>query len=869
MSVFAALLVSLSAGPVEAVILTDENWAEYAPRGKEVDAIVGDLVLRNESFVAVIAAPRADRHANLTCRNVGGCLIDFTTRDEPNDQLTVYRPGGKDVRYRQWEIATGDTEDDPQSFEAIDKGRIYSAAVVTLAVESLDKPPMRTEYRFAGGESRFDNSAELSVTTDNPPAPPTDILRMDAKNEWVFGGKDSSLGVFSTVADVYRRELIHMSTWHAGGAGNRDAGGAVSNEMSDRGMRVRFSAVTPDERFSVPDAGVDRLSRTLVVGRNMGDATRRSYVTSSDEPVGPFGEPAGRFSGSLTVQFIGPDGPVAGVLVKEADAPASAAVMTGADGIYQSSRTPSSHTATFAGFPIVAEPRSFGDTPVDKVWFRDRSSLRGFLAFDVAATSGGRPTPCKLEFLDAGAGVPDWGPPSAERGVRNLRYLADGVDRLLLPAKPFRVRATHGPEFDAVVRDLPLDDPEAFVRRVELDLPRAFETPGWISADFHSHASPSGDNTASQRGRVLNLVCEDIDFAPCTEHQRVDSYQTHIDALGIGGELLSCPGMELTGSPLPLNHHNVFPMRHTPHAQDGGGPVVAGDPDAQIERLLLWDERAEKLIQQNHPDIGWLFRDRDGDGQPDDGFARGVGLLDCVEIHPIEAALRLLPDPPQPSAELKQEWAAARLVEWFQLLNQGRRLPGVVNTDAHWNFHGSGWLRNWIRVPDDDPATCEVMDIVRATKAGRVVMSNGPFLTLSLSNEAGETAGVGDDLTSEGVVTATVRVQCANWVDVDRVGLLVDGRSVRVFRRDGEGAEFFAEGPLRFKAEVSLPIAADAHVIAVCGHGTKTLGEVYGPDHEDRNFAAMTNPIWVDLAGDGYTPSGDTLDRPLAGKRAD
>ena len=28
---------------------------------------------------------------------------------------------------------------------------------------------------------------------------------------------------------------------------------------------------------------------------------------------------------------------------------------------------------------------------------------------------------------------------------------------------------------------------------------------GWISADFHSHSSPSGDNTGSQRGRVLNI----------------------------------------------------------------------------------------------------------------------------------------------------------------------------------------------------------------------------------------------------------------------------------------------------------------------------------------------------------------------------
>ena len=177
-----------------------------------------------------------------------------------------------------------------------------------------------------------------------------------------------------------------------------------------------------------------------------------------------------------------------------------------------------------------------------------------------------------------------------------------------------------------------------------------------------------------------------------------------------------------------------------------------------------------------------------------------------------------------------------------------------MNTDALWNYHGSGWLRNWIRVPDDNPATCEVMDIVHATKAGRVIMSNAPFLELSLTNKAGETAQLGDDLTTTGSVTARVRVQCANWADVDRVGLLVDGRLVTDLRR-GRDERFADEGAVRFEADIPLTISADAHVIAICGHTTKKLEPVYGPDHAERNIAAITNPVWVDHRGDGYTPS--------------
>ncbi len=72
--------------------------------------------------------------------------------------------------------------------------------------------------------------------------------------------------------------------------------------------------------------------------------------------------------------------------------------------------------------------------------------------------------------------------------------------------------------------------------------------------------------------------------------------------------------MELTGKPLPLNHQNAFPLVMRQHEQDGGAPTPDDDPEIQIERLAFWDGGSEKLVQVNHPDIGWMFFDRDGDG---------------------------------------------------------------------------------------------------------------------------------------------------------------------------------------------------------------------------------------------------------------
>src|ERR1700732_1271031 len=73
--------------PVEIAVLNEANWDRFVPLGKEVDAIYGDLVLRNGHLSAVIAQPIATRNANMTTRDVAGAVIDLTAQDVSNDQL--------------------------------------------------------------------------------------------------------------------------------------------------------------------------------------------------------------------------------------------------------------------------------------------------------------------------------------------------------------------------------------------------------------------------------------------------------------------------------------------------------------------------------------------------------------------------------------------------------------------------------------------------------------------------------------------------------------------------------------------------------------------------------------------------------------
>ena len=51
------LCIACSARSAELVTLSEANFAEYAPQGKEADAIIGDYVLRNDKIVAAVADP--------------------------------------------------------------------------------------------------------------------------------------------------------------------------------------------------------------------------------------------------------------------------------------------------------------------------------------------------------------------------------------------------------------------------------------------------------------------------------------------------------------------------------------------------------------------------------------------------------------------------------------------------------------------------------------------------------------------------------------------------------------------------------------------------------------------------------------------
>jgi hypothetical protein len=252
-----------------------------------------------------------------------------------------------------------------------------------------------------------------------------------------------------------------------------------------------------------------------------------------------------------------------------------------------------------------------------------------------------------------------------------------------------------------------------------------------------------------------------------------------------------------------------------------------------------------------------MFHDRNGDGQPDDGFSGMFGRMEVIEVHPPHWIFG------EPTIAMGGQKFNNTIHNWLQLLNQGKRIPGVVNTDAHENFHGSGWLRNYVKSPTDDPAQIKTLDVVHAAERGNLVITNGPFLEVKLTSAKDRSAqgGPGDELSVPGgEVSLMIRVQCPNWFDIDRVQVFLNGRAdARLNFTREKTPDRFSGATLKFDLEIPLHLKADTHVIvAAIGEHSK-LGSVMGPDHAIDLPVAVSNPIFVDVDGGGFRANGDLL----------
>ncbi len=813
-------------GRVEAVEIGKQN-TDLLPKGKEADGIIGDFVLRNARVEALISGAMPLRRANMATEYgfvTQGCLYDLDLRGAANDQITAFRPGafGGEISF----------------VRVVEDGS--SGAGVIEAVRSAAKGDglyTRHEYRL--------------------------------EPDWSY----------ILVTSTYRNEsreakpITPRPVWK----------GLVEERQAGL-IRVGDSVDAFDKRAYAwgPGAGSEDLPENLTLQPGE-EKVYRVALGVADSPLSAYG---------VVAALDGPTGEVSGAARDTAGSPAIHASLLvevqgtklaqypDAAGKFSFRLPPGSHAVHF---------EDIGRDPVEQP-VTVRANQTASLDLKVAPASAARVeirdqsgefSPGKVQFIGIdGTPDPDFGTEYRVHGNQNQYQTHDGRFTQQIPPGKYLVRVTHGPEYDLF--ETTIDVVQGQTADVKASLQRTVDTTGWVSTDYHSHSTPSGDNYCNTNDRLINIAAEQIEFAPTTEHNRIFDWAPYIDRLGLSSRIRTVIGMELTGSG---QHFNSFPLRRDPFAQDGGAPVWNFDPRLNAIVLRSWGTPSleqggsrydtgvnahnkaalfgggpDRWVQANHPIVGTVFFDRNEDGVVDGGFVGFERLIDAAEVWSTEI-LNL-----NPTYEVKSGGRNVtiqnRTFGWLQMLNQGRHVWCVAVSDAHRIFgNGVGDWRTYVPSSTDNPPEIDPQEIIRNSKAGRMMITNGPFLEVT----TGDGMPIGSTIVAEGFVDLKIRVQAANWINVDRVQVLVNGRQPDAYNfRKASHPEMFQDGVVRFDQTVRVQLQQDAHLIVVAVGENADLSKGWGKNPQGAmRPTAYTNPIYVDVDHNGFRADGDTLGHPL------
>ena len=804
---------------VEAVEIGPHN-TELLPKGKEADGLPNDFILRNNKVHALVSGAQPFRRANMTTEYtfvLQGALYDLDLRGEDNDQLTAFRPGGEGGYMSFVKIA--------------DDGSSSGAAVVEAVRTAAKGDGLYTRHEY-----RLEQDWQYLLVSSTYRNGSQEVKKITPSPAWK--GLDSE----QRIGDIRVGDSIDPFD-KRGYAVGPVKGTTLANEVSLQ--------LGEEKTFQVRMAVADSPLAAYGVLAAAAGATGEVSGTVKD----PDGRPA--IHSSLIVN-------VGGKAVPH---------YPDAEGRFSFRLPVGNHTVKF---------EDIGRDPISKqVSVKSDTTAQLDLAVAKASTvkvaikdAGGHPSPGKVQFIGVdGTETPNFGTDYRAHGGNHQYQTHNGQVTQQVPPGKYLLRVSRGSEYDVVEERIEVAKGQTV--SVDATLKRTVDTTGWISTDYHAHSTPSGDNYCNTNDRVINLAAEHIEFAPTTEHQRIYDWGPHIERLGLSRYIKTVPGIELTGSG---QHFNSFPLTPDPLSQNGGAPLWTYDPRINAIVLRNWGTPslaqgsrfdtsanarvpvepfgggADRWVQANHPNVGGVFFDRDEDGVRDGGFTGFEKLIDAAEVWS-EEILNLSPTYGRRSG-------ANRTFGWLQMLNQGRHVWCVAVSDAHRIFgNGVGGWRTYVPSSTDNPADIDHAEIIRNSKAGRMMITNGPFLKVTTADGL----PIGSTIVSEGYVDLKIEVQTPNWLEIDRIQVLVSGRQPEQynFRKDANPG-MFQDGTVNFDETIRVMLQRDEHLIVVATGEKSNIEKGWGLNpYGQMHPVAYTNPIYVDVDHNGFQANGDTLGHPL------
>ena len=504
-----------------------------------------------------------------------------------------------------------------------------------------------------------------------------------------------------------------------------------------------------------------------------------------------------------------------------------------------------------------------------------------------------RPTPARVTIVDDQGTLvsllvlppaPD-APPQETMAVRTgVVYTIDGRVAVTLTAGNYRVYAGRGFEYSVARTDVTLA--AGGLVEAELSIERQVPTPGYVACDTHIHTlthSGHGDSTLVER--MATLAGEGIELPIATDHNVHVDYELQARRLGARRYFTPVVGNEFTTK---SGHFNVFPMRRDDRPANH-----------QLEQWSsifeeLYGGKGARVVILNHPrDLHSGYRPFDPSrfrattGRPLDDRPFRFNGVEVINSGAVQTDPLQLPR------------------DWMNLLNGGAQVTPVGSSDSHdVSRYIVGQGRTYIRCDDGDPAAINVEKAIESFLAGRVLVSYGLLVDLTVDGKYLP----GDLAPAAGAETQVqVNIFGPDWVKADRVQLYANGRLLREervseLRVPATGLDnsilptippnrpqFMAEpprelgvwrAPRSWKGRTTWKIPRpkhDVHLVAVAlGPGVSEpfwrTAKPYQPTSPEWNsyVMGMTGAVWIDGDNDGRRSTArDYAERLIAAANGD
>lgn len=457
----------------------------------------------------------------------------------------------------------------------------------------------------------------------------------------------------------------------------------------------------------------------------------------------------------------------------------------------------------------------------------------------------GERVPAKLTIEPLRNTAPvDFGPPGELRAGNSI-ISNRGAGFVDLNPGNYRVIASRGPEYHTTEQRITIQ-PRQELQQV-FTLRRAYETPGWISADVGVRTEATSWSRVNPRTRVASAAAEGVEWLVSGDNNVATDLSPYVTELGLDSILKASPGFRVSGETLPFR--GEFLLFPTDICSTGAMPEFDAIRRANSSNQILAAMRSicpEAVIMLSRSTFPNGYLSLNGYDPttgviPDGDWSKDFDVINIWEG--------------KRQGQIDIDYAT-----YHRLIQSGMQLAAFGGSNSGGTlYQETGYPRVYVPSNTDDPSKIDPAYLAEQIKKRNVIVTNGPFIEITANGQP-----MGSLVTdTDGRVDVDISVKAPNWVRIDSINVNINGQFARRILITDTDLEDGIVFPVKGSTEgsvVTIRIPEDAILdVTARGNINRNMDPVnpfrpllrYVEISDGQYPMAISAPIFIDADGDG------------------